>query len=894
MAERKPFYWLNEDSRTFLERGYLSEGETPEQRIKDIADKAEEILEIDGFADKFYDYMGKGFYSLSSPVWANFGKDRGMSISCFGSFIEDNLSSILDTASEVGMMSKFGGGTSGYFGNIRPRGSEITDNGQTSGSVHFMKLFEQMTDTVSQGSTRRGRFSPYLPIEHGDIDEFLDIGTEGNPIQSLTHGVSITDKWLEEMIAGDEEKKEVWAKLLSRRIQMGYPYIFFHDNANDNTVDVYKDKGLTINNSNLCVAPYTKILTKNGYETIKDLENVETEVWNGEEWSTVSVVKTGEEQDMLRVKTSSGVELDSTEYHKYYIIDDYGSGKLNNKIKEVKAKDLKVGDRLIRFDLPIIKGEKQLKYAYDNGFFTGDGTIHGSNQVIYLYNEKRDLHKHLKSIESWYYSNGLPRMVGYTKKLKNKYFVPNAEYDIKSRLEWFSGYVDADGVVTNNNGSQSIQVSSINKEFLVSVMQMLQTLGVESKVSKMKDAGYSLLPKNDGTDEYAEYKTKPIYRLIVNGNSLYKLSQLGFTTKRLVWEENKPNRICSHFIKITSVEKLEEKMDTYCFTEYKRHMGMFNGILTGQCSEIMLPNNEEWSFVCNLSSLNAERYDEWKDTDAVETMVYFLDAVMTEFIQNLEDLRDSNDPEDRNAFKHMERAYNFAKEHRALGVGLLGLHSLYQSKMLPFESIEANKLNAEIFSTMKKRAYKASEELAERFGEPSVLKGYGRRNSTLLAIAPTTSSSFILGQVSKSIEPLMSNYFVVDTAKVKKTMINPYLLELLEEKGKNNEEVLNSIRDNDGSVQHLDFLTQREKDVFKTFGELNQYNVIEQAATRQQFIDQGQSLNIMVNPSHITAEELNELHLFAWANGIKSMYYQHGTNAAQQFNLSKICINCEA
>lgn len=252
MAERKPFYWLNEDSRVFLERGYLSEGETPEQRIKDIANKAEEILGVDGFADKFYDYMSKGFYSLSSPVWANFGKDRGMSISCFGSYIDDNIPSIMDTASEVGIMSKLGGGTSGYFGNIRPRGSEITDNGQTSGSVHFMKLFEQVTDTISQGDQRRGRFSPYLPIEHGDIDEFLDIGTEGNPIQSLTHGVSITDKWLEEMIAGDEEKRETWAKLLSRRVQMGYPYIFFHDNANNNTVDVYKDKGLTINNSNLC------------------------------------------------------------------------------------------------------------------------------------------------------------------------------------------------------------------------------------------------------------------------------------------------------------------------------------------------------------------------------------------------------------------------------------------------------------------------------------------------------------------------------------------------------------------------------------------------------------------------------------------------------------------
>ena len=292
--------------------------------------------------------------------------------------------------------------------------------------------------------------------------------------------------------------------------------------------------------------------------------------------------------------------------------------------------------------------------------------------------------------------------------------------------------------------------------------------------------------------------------------------------------------------------------------------------------------------------MNLERFDEWKDTDAVETMVYFLDAVMTEFLTDLERLRDSNEREDNDAFKHMERAYNFAKANRSLGLGALGLHSYYQSKMLPFESIEANQLNARIFSLMKDRAYRASEELGRRFGEPEVLKGYGRRNSTLLAIAPTTSSSFILGQVSKSIEPFMSNYFVVDTAKVKKTMINPHLVELLKEKGKYSDEVIKNIRDFDGSVQHLDFLTEREKEVFKTFGELNQYNILEQASTRQLFIDQGQSLNIMVNPSQITAEQLNELHLFAWANNIKSLYYMHGTNAAQQFNLSKLCINCEA
>ena len=557
------FYWLNEHSRLTLERGYLSEGETPEGRIRDIADKAQELLGIEGFSDKFYDYMSRGFYSLSSPVWSNFGKSRGFSISCFGSNIEDNVASLIDAAGEVGMMSKHGGGTSGYFGKVRPRGAAITDNGESSGAVHFMELFDQMTDTISQGSSRRGRFSPYLPVDHGDIHEFLEIGTEGNPIQGMTHGVNIPNYWMEEMLKGDKEKREIWAKILTRRTQLGYPYIFFTDNANDGTVDVYKDKGLRIQNSNLC-------------------------------------------------------------------------------------------------------------------------------------------------------------------------------------------------------------------------------------------------------------------------------------------------------------------------------------------SEIMLPNNEEWSFVCNLSSMNLERYDEWVDTDAVETMIYFLDAVMSEFITDLEVLRDSDDTEDYASFKHMEKAYNFAKANRALGLGVLGWHSYLQSKMIPFESVEADQLNAQIFATIKKRAYDASKELADKFGEPEILEGYGRRNTTLMAVAPTTSSSFILGQVSKSIEPFMSNYFVVDTAKAKKTMINEHLVELLKKKGKYTDEVMEDIRNNDGSVQHLDFLSEREKEVFKTYGEINQYNIIEQASTRQHFIDQGQSLNIMVNPQQITAEQLNEIHLFAWANGIKSLYYQHSTNAAQQFNLSKLCINCEA
>ena len=548
--------WLNEHSRLFLSRGYLAEGVSAEERVRDIAETAQEFLGIEGFADKFYDYMERGFYSLASPVWSNFGTDKGLPISCFGSHLPDHMGGILYTQSEVGMMSKFGGGTSGYFGDLRHRGAPITNNGESSGAVHFMKLFETIIDVVSQGSTRRGRFAPYLPIDHPDIHEFLEIGTEGNPIQELTHGVTVTDEWMNAMIAGDPEKRNAWAKLIQRRVEIGYPYIFFKDTVNRETVEVYKDKGLEIRHSNLC-------------------------------------------------------------------------------------------------------------------------------------------------------------------------------------------------------------------------------------------------------------------------------------------------------------------------------------------SEIALPSTDDWSFVCNLSSMNILMYDEWKDTDAVETIVFLLDAVMSEFLQKLETLRDSEEKENQLAFSFMERAYNFAKANRALGLGGLGWHSYLQSKMIPFESMEATKLNAQIFKNIQTNAHAASEKLAKLYGEPEILKGYGRRNTTLTAIAPTTSSAFILGQVSQSIEPTWSNNYVKDVAKTKISIRNPYLKEVLKKYDMDTREVWIDIRN------HLDFLTDHEKEVFKTFSEIDQYVVLDQAAIRQQFLDQSQSLNIMVNPS-MSAKEMNELYLFAWRNGVKSLYYQHSTSAAQQFSKDKLCIVCEA
>jgi ribonucleoside-diphosphate reductase alpha chain len=208
--------------------------------------------------------------------------------------------------------------------------------------------------------------------------------------------------------------------------------------------------------------------------------------------------------------------------------------------------------------------------------------------------------------------------------------------------------------------------------------------------------------------------------------------------------------------------------------------------------------------------------------------------------------------------------------------------------------MEAKMMNNEIWSAIRIKADSATAKLAKIFGEPFMLEGYGRRNSTTLAIAPTTSSSFILGQVSPSIEPLNSNYFVKDLAKGKFTYRNPYLEKLLKDKGKNDQDTWKDILTHGGSVQHLDFLSQEEKDVFKTFGEISQKEIVIQAAQRQKYIDQGQSLNLMIPPT-AKPKEVNELLIFAWEQGIKSLYYQRSANPAQELARSILtCSSCEA
>lgn len=897
---RKDFWWVNEESSDVLSRGYLIPGKTIEETVRTKAKYASSILGMPEMEDKFYNMIAKGWMSLSSPIWANFGEGRGLPISCFSSYIPDSIDGIFSGVKEVAMMTQKGGGTSGYFGALRPRGADIKGGGKSSGAVSFVEIFDSTIKNVSQSGVRRGGFAAYMDITHPEVLDLLRIKDKDSSMQSINSAVNVTDKFMGDMIAGNKEYRNLWAEVLRNRREKGIPYISFIDNVNNNKPEVYKD--LKIHQSNLCVTGDTKILTENGYEPIEEIEGQLINVWNGDDWSEVQILKTGESKEVFEVTLSNGSKIKATPYHKWYTQKGYNKGVGENKLllEEKRTEDLQVGDKLIKFELPIIEGVKELKYAYTQGFYSGDGyqgeTPMRSN--IALYNEKQDLLEHFDIRNK--YSGGGTRAVetndiailkSNTNKtliyppldlIQDKTFVPNASYTIKSRLDWLAGLVDSDGTLTNNNSSQTIQIGSVNKQFLINIMLMLQTLGCDSVVRLSREACIRKMPKNNSSGELGDYNCKDMYRLLVNGNSVYKLLQLGLSTKRLQPSGKKPNRECSEFIKIEKVEKLIDLYDTYCANEPKKHQLMFEGVVTGNCNEIWLPTSEDESLVCCLSSMNLATYDEWKNTDAIETAIYFLDAVMTDFINKTEGM------------KGMERAHKFAKRHRALGLGVMGWHSYLQDNMIPFDSIQALALTDVIFKDMKEKSYKASEKLANILGEPELLKGVGRRHTTTMAVAPTTSSSSILGQVSPGIEPYKSNYYVVGLAKGSFPRVNSSLKRLLQEKGKDTREVIESIKMNKGSVQHLTFLDEEEKAVFKTFEEISPYAIIDQASVRQKYIDQGQSLNLMI-PHSMDIKEVNKIHIEAWKKGIKGLYYQRGTSISKEALLKmQSCSSCEA
>ena len=297
------------------------------------------------------------------------------------------------------------------------------------------------------------------------------------------------------------------------------------------------------------------------------------------------------------------------------------------------------------------------------------------------------------------------------------------------------------------------------------------------------------------------------------------------------------------------------------------------------CTEITLHSDEFHIFTCVLSSMNLAKYDEWVDTDAVHHAIVFLDCVAEEFIKT------------GRGIKGLEKAVRSTEAGRALGLGTLGFHTYLQQNSIPIESLEANSINHTIFKGIKEEAVKATQWLAKTKGEPKWCKGYGVRNTHLLAIAPNSSSALVCGSVSQGIEPLYKNVYVQGSPAGEINRINPVLVDLMKSKGVYSDNTINSIIKDNGSVQLVDWLTDEEKLVFKTSFEINQEVLVRLASARQRYICQAQSLNLFF-PSDTPEEEISRVHQLAFKDKyIKSLYYLR--SEANVRGSSGECIACE-
>jgi ribonucleoside-diphosphate reductase alpha chain len=885
-----------------------------------------------------YDMISNKYFTHATPTLFNAGCRRPQLSSCFLLHMEDTIEGIFGTISKIAYISKWAGGIGVDLTSIRAKGSLIRGtNGLSDGIVPLCILLDKLSKYINQGGKRNGSIAVYLQTWHADIFPMCELRKntkdEESKARNLFLGLWISDLFMKRVLNdemwslmcpdecpglvlsyGDEfeklytkyesEKKykrqvravDLFYHIMECQIETGMPYMLFKDHVNNKSNQMNIGP---IRSSNLCVDGDTKIFTNQGYINIKSKVNKKVSIWNGKEWSNVTIRQTGQNKDLVRVTLSNGEYIDCTPEHKFYLQKEYHT----TVPTEIEAKDLKKSDKLIKWDLPqaiSFTKEEEFKYPYTHGFFCGDGTTYDNYSKtlkypkIYLYGEKKLLLPYLDyTHQSENKANDRIDVV-VVKDINDKFTLP-INSDIETRLRWFEGYCDADGTISRNGTNESLQITSINVEFLRNVRLLLHTLGIESKVAKSKNARMELLP--DGKGGKQMYNCKSIWRLLISSSGLFKLSELGFAPKRLKFTKCKPQRNAEGFVRIISVEPSKKNVNTYCFTEPKRHMGMFNGILTGQCSEIVEYTDSEQIAVCNLGSICLPQFikqSEGKVSFDYEKLIY----VTRILVRNLNKVLKRN-------FNPTEEGKYSNEQNAPIGIGVQGLADTYIIHRYPFGSPEAYDLNKRIFETIYYAAISESCALAKEQGaypkfkgspfskgqlqfhlwglkEEDLLMGYDWKtvindvkkygtNSLLTALMPTASTSQIMGN-SECIEPYLSNIFVRSTLAGEFIVINEKLIFDLMELKLWNEDMRKLIIINNGSIKDIDSIPDIIKELYKTAFEILQKDIISQSAERAVFIDQSQSLNLFAGESNF--DKLYSCHMYSWQKGLKTgMYY---------------------
>lgn len=941
---RMSFPWLPE-IMSWVKKHY------DDERLTECRERANTKIEIDGniflrinCKSKVFDDIPKFVYTLGVEDDHSYAISGLIAENCFlVNMQEDSVSGMYDTLRDVCLISKFAGGIGLHIHNVRANGSLIRGtNGKSTGIVPMLRVYNDAARHINQAGKRNGSFAIYIEPWHADIEAFLDLkknhGAESERARDLFYALWVNDEFMRRVqqnatwslmcpdqcpglsdVFDDGNKKQftelytryeregkyvkqvkaqdIWMKILESQIETGSPYMLYKDACNSKSNQ--KNLG-TIKSSNLCVAPETRVFTDTGVKAIAELEDETVNVFNGHEYSEVTVFKTASNKELLTVETEHGHQLRCTKDHEFFV--QQGSDEII-----VKARDLVPGMRLASHRLPVIQDNQntvELKYSYTHGFLCGNFSsksqkstarctfnatesglcgIHEGLPREFIFNDGRcqgmkfddqktlvltkDQFHHKKKLVydcEQNYFEGI--RVALPRDIAEKYMVP-IDFNIKSKVMWLSGLIDSAGSI-DTEGNITLSIGD-NTVFLREVLMLMQTLGAKGWLVEEGNA------------------------LVIGKVALFHLKNSGLDIQfqTIVPDSNQISAPICDCIK--NVMDLQQRSDTYCFTEKKRNRAVFEGVLTSQCSEIIQYTSPDEIAVCNLASICLPSYIDEKTNTFDFTKMQEVVRVAT---CNLNKIIDKN-------FYPVEKARVSNMKHRPIGIGVQGLADTFLRLNLAFDSPEAKQLNKRIFENIYFAAIQKSCELAREFGPYESYDGspasmgvlqfdmwegntelscdwqslkqdiskHGLRNSLVCSPMPTASTSQIMGN-TESFEPIQSNIYKRKTLAGEFIILNKYLVHELKSLGMWDENMKNKLIANNGSVQEIEGLSEELKSKYKTVWEMKQKTIIELASDRGRFIDQSQSMNLYFESP--TFSKVTKAHFFGWQSGLKTgMYY---------------------
>jgi ribonucleoside-diphosphate reductase alpha chain len=713
--------------------------------------------------------------------------------------------------------------------------------------------------------------------------------------------------------------RDLWEQIITTQIETGGPYMLYKDSVNKKSNQ--KNVG-TIKSSNLCcVTGDTMILTDNGHIKISELQGKTANVWNGETFSESSVFKTHDNAEIIDVKFSDGMTLNCTRNHKFVLHNPLNSNE--NVIKY--AEDLKPGDKLVKCSFPVIDNIKDtIDYPYTNGYFAGRGEYLDLTENTYDSSEAKRKRSNVEEKKPcisfrYYHRHPLSLIDNFEGCIPSNYkhykilildsdktlprnFIPK-NCSLQCKLDWFAGYCDANGEIANKNGCQTLQLYSDSPKFLADIKLMLQTCGVNANIAVdcIENSGEPILYEQNSR----VFGSDTLHYLTLSSFDMHFLINLGLRFKKLNVNGYMPTRNYVKYISVQNVFETKKYAETFCFNEPEKHMGIFNGIYSHNCEITEYSDTEEYA-VCNLASIALPKLVKENgdfDFDLLQKITKIL-------VGNLNKIIDKN-------YYPLEKCKKSNLRHRPIGLGVQGLADAFVKMGLPFDSMGAKLLNKHIFQTIYYASVEASADLASIHGsyetfenspsnqgqfqfdmwnvEPDNDLGLdwetlrekmkaGMRNSLLVAPMPTASTSQILG-CNECFEPYTSNIYTRRTLAGEFTVINQVLIRELIKLKMWNEKMKSRIIIHEGSIQNINCIPDRLKDLFKTAWEIKQKCILDMAIERGPYICQSQSLNVFVKTP--TFAILNSLHTYGFENGLKTgTYYIHSRPASKAQNFT--------